>query len=103
MRRVDPMKGNIRIFDRIFGSGKEKPTNPQPERIESVTSREPEPPKAILIKGVVRDMPPLEIRYRLDVKTFLSQTPLPYLWPGNEDHRKSVDNYKSPQDLLRYY
>lgn len=93
----------MRIFDRIFNSGKEPPTKPQPERIESVSARESEPPKTVLIKGVVSDMPPLEIGNRFDVKTFLSQAPLPYLWPDNERHRKGVDNYKSPQDLLRYY
>jgi hypothetical protein len=94
------MKGYMSIFDRIFGSGKEKPTKPQ--------SEQPKPPKTVLIKGVVGDMPPLEIGYSVDVKTFLSQDPLPYLWPDNEKHRKGIDNYASgwgskPQDVLRYH
>ncbi len=94
------------ILDRIFGSGNQQPTKPRQERIESVIAREPEP-TTVLIEGVVNNMPPLEIGYRIDVKAFFSQTPLPYLWPDNEKHRKAIDNYASgwgvdAQDVLRH-
>ena len=44
---------------------------------------------------------PVEVPNCVDVKAFLSQTPLPYLWPKDQAHRRIVDTNKNPQGLLR--
>jgi len=92
------------ILNRFFGSGEKQPDKRKPERIVPADAeRLPAPPETVLIAGMgnVRFEEPVEAPNWVDVKAFLSQNPLPYLWPKDEKYRQSVDKNQDPQRLLR--
>jgi hypothetical protein len=92
------------IFARIFGPGKKEPEPMKSGHTSSPgAARRTETAKMVAIAGALnaRFDVPVEVPNCIDVKAFFSQTPLPYLWPKDQAHRRKVDTNKNPQELLR--